>query len=89
MLFSILSLAIAISAIYLSYKLTDEIMRLLIKLIGLFSLVLSLVYALWLIQLLVVMIILVTSNCAQPHCLRRINCSSFCASRSNCPSLPV
>jgi uncharacterized membrane protein YqgA involved in biofilm formation len=89
MLFSIIALAIAISAIYISQKLTDEIMRLLIKLIGLFSLFLSLVYALWLIQLLVVVIILVAPNCAQQYYLGRINCSSFCTARSNCPSLPT
>jgi hypothetical protein len=51
MLFSLLALAIGVSAIYISRKLMDEITRLLLNLIGLFSLLFSLLYSFWFIKL--------------------------------------
>jgi hypothetical protein len=58
MLLSLLALAAAISTLWLSRRL-DEITGLLIKLIGLFSLFVSLVYAPWLIKLFVVAAVVV------------------------------
>jgi hypothetical protein len=57
MLFSLLALAIALSASYISHKLADEIARLLIKLVALFSLFLSLAASPWFIKLLIVAVI--------------------------------
>jgi uncharacterized membrane protein YqgA involved in biofilm formation len=62
MLFSLLALAIAISAICISQKLPDEITRLLIKLFGLFNLFLSLVASPWFTKLLIVAVILGNSR---------------------------
>lgn len=59
MLFSFVALAIALLAFFISGKSSDEIISLLMKLIGLFGLFLSLVYSLWLIKLLIVIALFV------------------------------
>ncbi|MFM7425584.1 MAG: hypothetical protein ACKO7W_11425 [Elainella sp.] len=63
MLLSLLALLVAVSSLWLSRSL-EEITGLLIKLIGLFSLLLSLVWSPWLIKLLVVTAVLVKAPLA-------------------------
>lgn len=89
MLLSLLALVIAASTLCISDMLGDEITRLLIKLIGLLSLFLSLVYSPWLIKLLIVIAIFVTPNYAQQHYLRRTRCSTLCATHSDCSCLSI
>jgi hypothetical protein len=89
MLLSLLALVIAASTLCISYMLGDEITRLLIKLIGLFSLFLSLVYSPWLIKLLIVIAVIVTPNCAQQHYLRRTRCSTVCVTHPDCPCFSI
>lgn len=87
MLFSLLALAAALSALCISRRL-DEVTSLLLNLLGLFSLLLSLVYSPWFIKLLLGAAVFVTSSCARQHDLRQTRCSSFCIARSSCPHLP-
>lgn len=75
MLLSLLALILALAAIPISYKLTDDITRLLVKLVGLFSLIVSLVYSAWFIKLLILMVIFLIPAGAQKHNLRRVCCS--------------
>jgi hypothetical protein len=89
MLVSLIALAIAISALYISRKLSDEVTRLLIRGVGLFSLFLSLAYSAWFIKLLIVGAIAVTSGCVRRRYLRQIRCPSFCTARPNCLHLPT
>jgi hypothetical protein len=58
MWFSLVTLAIATFTLAINPKLTDEITRLLLVLLGLFSLLLSLVCAPWFMKLLIVGIVL-------------------------------
>ncbi|PSB05472.1 hypothetical protein C7B61_15465 [filamentous cyanobacterium CCP1] len=89
MLFSLLALAIGVSAIYISRKLMDEITHLLLNLIGLFSLLFSLVYSFWFIKLAIVVIVAMTPTCAQQQYLRQIRCPFFCVARLNCPDFSL
>ncbi|NJR61520.1 MAG: hypothetical protein HC769_23415 [Cyanobacteria bacterium CRU_2_1] len=89
MLFSLIALAIAIATISISHRWMDDITRLLLRLAGLFSLFLSLVYSPWLIKLLIVVAIFVTPDCTHWHSLGRIRCSPLCVARPNCPYLPI
>ncbi|MCU0543578.1 MAG: hypothetical protein MUE44_15605 [Oscillatoriaceae cyanobacterium Prado104] len=85
MLFWLLTLAVAVCAIYVSHELMDEETRFPLKLIGLFSLFLSLVYSPWLIKLSIVLAIMVTPvRDRQHYYLRRVPCSPSCIARSNC-----
>lgn len=88
MLYSCVTLAIAFFALSISFKLTDEIFRLLMNLVGFLSLFLSLVHTFWLIQLLIVLTIFVIPSCPQPQSLRQPHCSSSCTSRPICPYFP-
>jgi hypothetical protein len=89
MLFSLLTLALAICAIYISHQLIDEATSFPLKLIGLFSLVLSLVYSPWLIKLSIVVAIVVTPVCTHQYYLRRIRCPPNCIARPNCPHVSL
>lgn len=89
MLCSLFALAIAIGALQISHRFTDEIIRLLMRLLGLLSLSLSLVCAIWPIKLLVVAIALLSPDCDQQPHLRRLICSPFCSDRANCPLLSL
>jgi hypothetical protein len=89
MLFSLLTLAIAICAIYISHQLIDEVTSFLLKLIGLFSLFLSLVYSPWLIKLSIVVAIVLTPVCSHQYYLRRIRCPPNCISRPNCRHVSI
>ncbi|MGL5062958.1 MAG: hypothetical protein ACRC62_23525 [Microcoleus sp.] len=89
MLFSLLSLAIAICAIYVSRKLMDEGTSFPLKVIGLLSLLLSLVYSPWLIKLSIVTTIVVTPACSHQNYLRQISCPNNCIYRSNCPHVSI
>jgi hypothetical protein len=88
MLLSLLALAVALSALCISRRL-DEVTSLLFNLIGLFSLLLSLVYSPWFIKLWLGATVLATSSCAHQHNLRQTRCASFCIARSSCPRLPL
>lgn len=66
MLLSLLALGVAISALWLSRGL-DEVIGLSIKLIGLFSLFLSLVYSPWLIKLVITAAVFVKSPLGLPQ----------------------
>ncbi|KAM3095651.1 hypothetical protein ACKFKF_24340 [Phormidesmis sp. 146-12] len=81
---SLIALASSIVVIHISYRVIDDITRLLIKLIGLLGLFLSLVYVPLLIKVLIVVAISVIPCTQQPY-LRQIRCSPFCIVRSNCP----
>jgi hypothetical protein len=81
---SLIALASSIALINISDRLRDDITSLLIKLIGLFGLLLSLVYVPLLIKVLIVVAISVIPCTQQPY-LRQIRCSPFCIVRSNCP----
>ncbi|WNZ26937.1 hypothetical protein HJG54_28840 [Leptolyngbya sp. NK1-12] len=87
MLLPLLALAIGICAVYVNQP-ADEITRLLIKLVGLVSLFLGLLYAPWSIKLLIVIAILATPICAQKRCLPQIHCPTLCIARRNCPQSP-
>jgi hypothetical protein len=89
MLFSLLSLAIAISAVYLSNKLIDEGTSFPLKVIGFLSLFLSLVYSPWLIKLSIVVAIVVTPVCTHQYYRWRIRCPPNCISRPNCRHISI
>ncbi len=84
MLVSLLALVIAISALYVSRQLTDEIMSLVSKLIGLLGLLLSLVCSPWLIKLFILLTI-VAPDCARQNDLQQSRCSPVCITRLSCP----
>ncbi len=85
MLLSLLALAVAFVAICVSHKLADNITRLLMKLVGLFSLAVSLVYSAWFIKLFILATIFLTPACDRQHNLRRVRCPPVCIARSDCP----
>jgi chromate transport protein ChrA len=75
MLFSLLALTIAIVSTYIHRQFRDNITRLLITLIGLFSLLVSLVVSPWFIKLLILWMVFVTPVYARPY-PREQTCSS-------------
>lgn len=77
MLFSLLALTISIVSTYISRQFQDNITRLLITLIGLLSLLVSLVASPWFIKLLILWMIVVTPGCARSYSLEQIRCSSI------------
>ncbi|MEG4810698.1 hypothetical protein QUA82_23585 [Microcoleus sp. F8-D3] len=89
MLFSLLSLAIAISAVYLSNKLIDEGKSFPLKVIGLLSLFLSLVHSPWLIKLSIVATIVLTPVCIHQYYRWPIRCPPNCISRQNCRHVSI
>jgi hypothetical protein len=84
MLVSVITLIVAIALLSLSLRLSDEVMQIVTTMIGRFCLFLSVVYAPWFIQLLIVLGILMIPVCTQCYSLRRTRCSRFCLARIHC-----
>ena len=85
MVVTMTALTLSITTLAISRKLISGNLRMPIVIVSRFYLLLSLVYAPWLVKLLILAAILVMPVCTQRYGIRQGRCSRQCIVRSQCP----